>query len=93
MSDVEFIDGLIVRPKRDGAPDFIKCCLSIRRTELIAWLQERDGDWVNVDIKESKGGKLYAAVNNFKPGARDERPAKATKPEKESAPISDDIPF
>lgn len=67
MSDTKFINGLIVKPKRDGAPDYVICKLSIKRQELIAWLQQQDGEWINADVKESQGGKLYAAVDDWKP--------------------------
>lgn len=86
MSETEFVSGLIVKAKNEKAPAFVKCHLSIKRAELIDWLQARDGDWVNVDIKESRGGKLYAAVNNFKP-KREER--KATG----GGALDSDIPF
>ena len=66
----EFVDGLIAKAPRDGAPEYVKACLSIRRAELIAWLSEREGDWVNVDIKEAKSGKWYAAVDAWKPDSR-----------------------
>lgn len=66
MSDTEFPAGLIVKAPRDGAPDYVKAAISIKREELIAWLSERDGEWVNLDVKEAKSGKWYAAVNTYK---------------------------
>lgn len=70
MSDAKFINGLIVKPKRDGAPDYVICRLSIKRQELIAWLQQQEGEWINADVKESQGGKLYAAVDDWKPNGQ-----------------------
>ena len=67
MAENIFVDGLLVKPPRDNAPDFIKCTISIKRQELIAWLSRQQGEWVNVDVKESRGGKWYAAVNEYKP--------------------------
>lgn len=72
-NETEFVDGLIVKAPRDGAPDFVKASISIKREELAAWLAGRDGEWVNVDVKESKGGKWYAAVNNYKPKEEGQR--------------------
>lgn len=69
MSDVIFVGGMIVKAPRSGAPDFLKCQLSLKRLELIKWLGEQEGDWVNVDVKESKAGKWFAAVNTWKPNA------------------------
>lgn len=66
-NETEFVEGLIVKAPRDGAPDFVIGSLSIKRAEMIAWLTAREGDWINVDIKEAKSGKWYAAVDNWKP--------------------------
>ena len=63
----KFVDGLMVKQPHSNAPDFIKASISIKNAELIAWLQGQQGEWINIDIKESKGGKWYAAVNDFKP--------------------------
>ena len=70
MSDIEFIDGLLVKAPRDNAPDFIKASLSIKRAELIAWLSRRTDEWVNADVKVSKGGKWFVAVDNWKPDSK-----------------------
>ncbi len=93
MSDIKFIDGLIVKAPHERAPDFVKARLSIKREELIAWLQSQEGEWVNADIKESKAGKWYAAVDDWKPEQRGEAPAaRAAKPA-ESDYSDDSIPF
>jgi hypothetical protein len=93
-SETEFVDGLRVYAPHERAPDFVKASISIKRAELIAWLQSREGDWVNVDVKESKGGKWYAAVNDYN---RDERaPSKPVKdcPQPDQGGFEDDsIPF
>jgi hypothetical protein len=67
MSDIEFINGLNFKAPKDGAPDYVIAKGSIKRLELIAWLQAKDGEWVNFDLKVSNAGKLYAAVDNWKP--------------------------
>jgi hypothetical protein len=69
MADIEFIDGLNAKAPRQNAPDFVKASLSIKREALIAWLQQREGEWVNADIKESKSGKWYVAVDAWKPNS------------------------
>ena len=105
--DIEFIDGLIIKPPHERAPEFVKCKLSFKREALIAWLQSKEGEWVNADVKVSNGGKWYAAVDNWKPntesggssGSRGgapqrERPAPATNPVPAQDNIDqDDIPF
>ena len=95
-SEIEFVDGLIVKAPREGAPDFVKGSLSIKREELIAWLQSRDGEWVNVDIKEAKSGKWYGAVDNWKPkdkGQDSPRGGGPARPAPNSGPVGGDNPF
>jgi hypothetical protein len=74
MSDIKFVDGLIVKAPHENAPDFVKCAISIKRKELGNWLRAQDGDWINIDVKESKGGKWYAAVNDYKPENKQANP-------------------
>ncbi len=107
MSDAKFISGLIAKAPHEKAPEYVKAKLSIKREELITWLQSEPGEWINADIKVSQNGKWYAAVDDWKPESRQgntsstgsrggapqrQRPATATQ-----APMddfdSDSIPF
>ena len=90
--DIEFPKGLIVKAPRDGAPDFVKASISIKVEELVERLSGRDGEWVNLDVKESKDGRWYAAVNTFKPKAREETKPGANVPAREYE-IDDDCAF
>lgn len=104
-SNTEFVDGMIAKAPHDNAPDYVKARISIKREELIAWLQSKDDDWVNVDIKESQGGKWYAAVDSWKPdrprsgrserssSPRQQRAAPAPAPRPADDFSDDDIPF
>ncbi|MDE2467347.1 MAG: hypothetical protein KGL35_01005 [Bradyrhizobium sp.] len=56
-NETVFPDGLIAKPPHAKAPSFVKGALSIKREALIAWLQSRDDEWVNLDIKESRNGE------------------------------------
>lgn len=94
MSDIEFVSGLIVKAPHANAPEYVKAAISIKRTDLIAWLTAQDGDWINVQVKESKGGKWYAAVDDWKPNGE----AKPQRQESrggggQSAPSRGDEPF
>jgi len=99
-NDNKFIDGLIVKGPHENAPDYVIAKLSIKREELIAWLTQQDGEWINADIKVSKGGKWYAAVDDWKPergrGAGGDAPQRS-RPAPAPAPVDDfgdgDIPF
>ena len=86
--DIQFVDGLIVKCPKTNAPSFVKANISIKVADLTKWLSEQEGEWVNVDVKESKSGKWYAAVNTFNP--------KQAKPESAKPAPADDldsIPF
>jgi len=64
MSEKVFIEGMIVK---DAKPDFVKCRISIKVDDFGAFMlkHEKDG-WVNIDVKESKKGKLYAELDTWK---------------------------
>jgi hypothetical protein len=91
MSDIKFIDGLIVKAPHERAPDFVKAKLSIKRAELIAWLEDQDGEWINADVKESRGGKWYVSVDEWKP-EREKEPERKGPPVEPPADF-DDLPF
>lgn len=89
--EMEFVDGLIVKQPHEKAPDFVKANISIKVADLGNWLRAKHKageEWVNVDVKESRNGKWYAAVSTFKPKEKAAAPAPAKK-------IDDDdsIPF
>ena len=67
MREKKFVDGLIVKPPHERAPDFVKGSISIKRKELGNWLRNESDDWINIDVKESQGGKYYGEVNTWKP--------------------------
>lgn len=96
-SKVEFVDGLIVKKPNDNAPDFVKCAISIKRSELISWLSTRTEDWINLDVKESKAGKWYAQINDWNPSKQDATAEqnKSTQPNNAIDQDNDfgDIPF
>ena len=66
-NEKEFVDGLIIKAPHEKAPDFVKARISIKRKDLGNWLRKRDDDWINLDVKVSKGGSWYAEVDNWKP--------------------------
>ena len=75
MGDKKFVDGLRVYKPRDNAPEFVKANFVINKAELEAWLRNQ-GDEIRIDLKESREGKLYCDVNEWKKEApRSEAPA------------------
>ena len=102
MSEVEFINGLMFKAPSEKAPYFVKAKGSIKVKELMATLMEIDGEWVNFDVKVSRGGKWYAAIDRWEPskdqqykeGIAQAREATAIKPKDQYQDFPDeDIPF
>lgn len=87
MADKEFPEGIFAKEPHPKAPDFVKAAINMKREDAIRWLQSREGEWVNLQVKESRSGKWYAEVDNFKPTPRtDAAPAPEFDDDK-------DIPF
>jgi len=64
----QFLDGLIAKKPGEKAPQFIITKLSFKVEEFIKTLQELNkNNWVNVEIRESRQGKYYAIVDEYKP--------------------------
>ena len=86
--EIEFVDGLLVKAPHPNAPSFVKASISIKVEDLGKWLREKfkaGNEWVNIDVKESKAGKWYAAVSTFK---KDQVIAEAPKKKED-----EDFPF
>ena len=65
MSEKIFVNGMIVK-KRQNAPDFVIANVSFKFDDFIAFLNSNaKNGWLNVDIKKSKGGNLYAELNTW----------------------------
>jgi|TARA_R110002012_G_scaffold130761_1_gene283329 hypothetical protein len=93
QDDKIFGEGIFFKQK-DNAPSFVMGAVSIKVDEFIVFLKENEKKgWVNLDLKESKGGKHYFQLDTWEPNPKmgKEKPvAKA----KASAPVdTDEIPF
>ena len=66
MTDKQFAPGFLVKPPRDNAPSYVKASVFIKRDDFAQWLKDQ-GEWVNLNVKESKNGKWYAEVDTWKP--------------------------
>ena len=68
-NQVTFVNGMIAK-RQDNAPDFVLCNLSLKVDDLINFMQQHNNNgWVNIDVKRSKAGKVFAALNTWKPTA------------------------
>jgi len=91
MSEIKFVDGLRVWPPHERAPDFVKGAMTVNVPELKAWLEQQRESQIRVDIKVSKGGKWYLAVNDYKPQGGTNTGASAPPPPADD--FDQDIPF
>lgn len=66
-NETKFIDGLRFKEPNERAPEYVKAKGSIKVADLLAWLQQQSGEWVNFDVKVSQSGNWYAAVDDWKP--------------------------
>jgi hypothetical protein len=85
-----FVDGMIIKNKTEGTPDWVKEKISLKLDEFGAWVAAQKKadpslEWINIDIKQSQGGKLYAERDMWKPTANAQH---------KQAPVpNDDIPW
>ena len=101
MSDAKFVPGLFFKPPHENAPDFVIAKGSIKVADLAAFLSQQTGEWVNFDLKRSRDGKPYAAIDDWKPSGngtpRQSAPRATDRAKPATAPAddfdSDSIPF
>lgn len=99
MADVKFIDGMFVNPPHEKAPDFVKAGISFRREQFIEWLNQQEPNekgYIRIQVKESREGKYYAALDDYKPTSKQDshNQAKADGYAPPKAEFVDsDIPF
>jgi len=96
-NDKIFVDGMIVK-RHENAPDFVICSLSLKGAELVAFMRQHQKDgWVNIQVKRSQGGKLYAELDTWKPTQGQEATAGMAQARQAAAPPNDfddsDVPF
>ena len=61
-----FIKGFYVREPKPKKPPWVLFELSIRREELLRWLEEQQGEWINAQVCKSKDtGNWYAEVDQW----------------------------
>ena len=101
MSEKNFADGIRVS-RRDNAPEFVVCQLGVHVDKFIAWAKQHENQagFVNVDVKRSKNGNLYAELNAWKPEMsmaetrrNEARSQQSGGPNLPQEDFSDDIPF
>lgn len=64
-----FPKGMYLGEPREGAPEYVKGALSIKVSEFVPFLElyQNNAGYVNLDLKESVGNKLYFELNTWQP--------------------------
>lgn len=89
----KYIDGLFLEQKKDNQPEFVKGKISINIEKFIPYLKAnaKEQKWVNLDLLQSKDGRLYLKLNDWKPKFATETERIASE-DLETIDISD-LPF
>lgn len=67
--EIQFIDGLIAK-RSENAKDFQIVKLSFKVEEFQKFLTNNNKKgWMNVDVKRSKAGKIYASLDTWEPNS------------------------
>lgn len=89
-NDKVFVDGLIIK---DAPVDFVIAKLSFKVEEFKKFLDENSNNgWMNADILMSKGGKMYSALNEWKPDG-EQRQSKPQQFNTSDDLVDNDLPF
>lgn len=63
-----FTNGLFFQ-RREKAPEYVVGGLSVKVIDFTKFLEKHQNNagYVNIDIKQSRGGKYYCELNQYKP--------------------------
>jgi hypothetical protein len=64
--DKVFAEGLNFK-RNENAPDWVVGRLSTNKVQHIKWLEQQEGDWVNMNIAKSQSGNFYIELDTWKP--------------------------
>lgn len=66
-----FVSGMYFKGPDDRTKEkapWVKGHVSIKMSDFKAFIEEnKNEEWLNIDLKKSKGGKLYFELNTWKP--------------------------
>lgn len=76
----QFAQGVFIKMPPDAAPNFILLNMSFKPHEFFTWCQDRmdEKGWVNIQVKKSQKGTIYAELDTWKPTTTPEQ-AQAAK--------------
>jgi hypothetical protein len=80
MQEKIFADGFVFK-RNEKAPDFVVGGISVKVEDAVAFLRKHDKNgWVNLQVKNSQGGKYYIELDTFEPKAQAQAPAQQPEP-------------
>ena len=80
MQEKIFADGFVFK-RNEKAPDFVVGGISVKVEDAVAFLRKHDKNgWVNLQVKNSQGGKYYIELDTFEPKAQAQAPAQQSEP-------------
>lgn len=83
-----FADGFLFK-RNDNAPEFVVGSQSIKVEEAVAFLKANaKNGWVNLSIKQSKGGNYYCELDTWEP-----KKTGNEQPAAQAANADADLPF
>lgn len=82
----KFLNAAVVKPLPENAPTWVIAKIGLNVPQLLEDLEQYEedgllnGDWLNVELKQSKNGKLYIDIDDgsWKSKAKTKAKAKAT---------------
>ncbi len=78
-----FADGFSFK-RKDNAPDFVVGRMSVKVSDAKKFLDSHaKNDWVNIDVKTAKSGKIYMELDTWEPPKQTET----------SSRVKEDLPF
>ncbi len=71
-NEKQFIAGMRYTTPSEKTPKWIKGHISVKVEEFIGFAQSHQDErgWLNIDVKESKGGNLYLELNEYRKGQK-----------------------
>tara|TARA_R110000868_G_scaffold9795_1_gene48196 strand:- start:4035 stop:4313 length:279 start_codon:yes stop_codon:yes gene_type:complete len=76
-----FADGFSFK-RRDGAPEFVVGRMSVKVEDAVLWLKSNSKNgWVNMDIKQAKGGNYYCELDTWEAKPQNSEPSQIPPPQ------------
>jgi len=71
----DFANGMILKTRNPGAPDYVVAKVSLKVDEFKETLDKHNKNgWVNVDLLISQAGKPYTAIDDWEPNGQSQAP-------------------